>query len=135
MPISWITVLQSVPWSDVISNAPRVAEGARKLWGMVTRREGEGHDAATPVDAAEPPPTPQQLQARIAALEEAVSRLDEQMLASSELIKALAEQNAQLIRRLEIHRVRSTWLAAGVVLALGIAIGLGVWLWSGQRLS
>jgi len=128
MPISWITVLQSVPWSEVISNAPRVAEGARKLWGMVTRREGQddGVDASTPPVAGEPPATPQQLQARIVSLEEAVSRLDEQMLASSELIKALAEQNAQLIRRLEVHRVRSAWLAAGVVLSLALSIGVVV---------
>jgi len=38
--------------------------------------------------------------------------LHSQMLASSELIKALAEQNAQLIQRIENNRVRLLWLSA-----------------------
>lgn len=41
------------------------------------------------------------------------------MLASSELIKTLAEQNAQLIRRIEDNRKRLVWLA-GVAAAIGI---------------
>jgi hypothetical protein len=32
MAIGWLAVLQLVPWSDVISNAPKIAEGAKKLW-------------------------------------------------------------------------------------------------------
>lgn len=32
MAIGWLTILKSVPWAEVISNAPKVAEGARKLW-------------------------------------------------------------------------------------------------------
>ena len=38
------------------------------------------------------------------------------MLASSELIKALAEQNTQLILRIETQRRRMAWLAAALVL-------------------
>lgn len=30
MAIGWLAVLQMVPWSDVINNAPKVAEGAEK---------------------------------------------------------------------------------------------------------
>jgi hypothetical protein len=33
------------------------------------------------------------------------------MLASSELIKEMAEQNAQLIKRVETNRARLVWLA------------------------
>jgi hypothetical protein len=47
----------------------------------------------------------------IAALEAAVSELHRQMLASSELIKALAEQNGQLVARVEANRVRLIWLS------------------------
>jgi hypothetical protein len=28
MAIAWLAVLKSVPWSEVISNAPKVADGA-----------------------------------------------------------------------------------------------------------
>ena len=38
------------------------------------------------------------------------------MLASSELIKALAEQNTQLILRIETQRRRMAWLAGALVL-------------------
>jgi hypothetical protein len=74
------------------------------------------------------PPSPEgeviaALQARVAAAETAASDLHGQMLASSELIQALAEQNTQLIGRVETLRVRLQWLAvATAVLAVaGVA--------------
>ena len=48
------------------------------------------------------------------ALEAAVADLHSQMLASSELIRELADQNAQLIQRIEINRVRVLWLGSVV---------------------
>ena len=39
MAIGWLTILQSVPWTEVIKNAPKVAEGAieaLKLAGLPT---------------------------------------------------------------------------------------------------
>jgi hypothetical protein len=45
------------------------------------------------------------------ATEAAVADLRQQMLASSELIKELAEQNTQLIKRVETNRKRLLWLA------------------------
>jgi len=65
------------------------------------------------------------LEARVASLEAEVSDLHEQMLASSELIKGLAEQNTQLIKRIEANRVRTLWLAAATaVIALVAATAL-----------
>jgi hypothetical protein len=58
-------------------------------------------------------------------LEAAVSDLQSQMLESSELIKALADQNAQLIQRIEANRVRTLWLsAATAVVAMAALLGL-----------
>lgn len=127
MAIGWLTVLQSVPWSDVISNAPKVAEGAKKLWNMVGRKSvpPESSEVSTqPADLSEAP-TLAALVARTTALEAAVADLHDQMLASSELIKALAEQNAQLIQRIEANRVRVRWVGAAVV-ALVMAALLGL---------
>jgi len=129
MAISWLSVLQAVPWSDVISNAPKVAEGARKLWKSVGPRGAD--DAAEPAadSAASAGPTlpPDQalmsLQGRVRALESAVEGLRGQLQQSSELINALAEQNAQLVQRIELNRQRlqRTLLlaAAAAVLAVG----------------
>ena len=119
MPISWLTVLQAVPWSDVIRNAPKVADGAKKLWSTVA-----GQPAQVPVDAGTPARSredrsPEVLQARIDALDATVADLHGQLLASAELIRELAEQNTQMVRRVELNRVRAvrlTWALAVVAL-------------------
>lgn len=126
MAIGWLSVLKSVPWSDVISNAPKVADGAKKLWNTVARKSAppEVADSGSS-SAASHEPTVAALAARTVALEAAVSDLHGQMLASSELIKALAEQNAQLVRRIETNRIRVLWLgAATAVLAVAALLGL-----------
>ncbi len=113
MAIGWLAVLQMVPWADVISNSPKVADGAKKLWKAVGKKSlAQG----LPPDAGDAP-----LQARIAALEAATDELHQQMLASSELLKTLAEQNAQLIQRIELSRVRLWLLAAATMLVFVIA--------------
>lgn len=107
MAIGWMTILSNVPWSDVIRNAPAVAEGAKKLWKKV------GSDARR--DKLTDDGSPEE---RIAALHARVDELQAQMLTSSEVIQSLAEQNAQLIARIETGRRR---LALLVFLNLAIA--------------
>jgi len=128
MAVPWLTVLQNVPWSDVIKNAPKVADGARKLWSTVAKKpqdDSPGEPAVSTPDLT----AVAALQSRCASMEAAIADLHAQMLASSELIKALADQNAQLIQRIESNRVRWLWLAAGVatmgVIALGALIVVG----------
>ena len=127
MAIGWLAVLTSVPWSEVISNAPKVADGARKLWNAVAGKSSppEVSDSSTQAaDALESQPLAA-LEARVITLEAAVSDLHGQMLASSELIKALADQNAQLIQGIETNRVRLLWLsAATAVVAIAALLGL-----------
>lgn len=122
MAIGWITLLKTVPWAQVISTAPVVAEGARKLWNGVAKKRTTpppAQDIARPAGAANAVP----LQAQVDALEAVVADLHEQMLTSSELIKALAEQNTELIKRVEGNRIRLLWLwvAVFVLGAVGLA--------------
>ena len=63
-----------------------------------------------------------ELQARVETLEETVEDLHEQMLAASQLIKELAEQNTQLIRRIETNRVHMIWLAVTTTLVAVAAV-------------
>lgn len=126
MAIGWLTVLKLVPWGDVIENAPKVAQGAKKLWNTVGKKpasspaEGftptqagqgalSGHDAAVAA-----------LQVQVAELQLATADLHQQMVESSALIQSLAEQNNQLIQRVEVNRKRVLLLAL-TTLALGIA--------------
>ena len=61
------------------------------------------------------------LERQLGALEVTVSDLHEQMRESSELIKALADQNTQLIKRVEVNRRRLLWLA-GLLVVLGLTM-------------
>ncbi len=118
MAIGWLTILKSVPWTEVIKNAPKVAEGAKKLWNAVGKQRAadEAAEAGAQPAASHEPHTLEALEARAAVLEKAVSDLHGQMLASSELIKELAEQNAQLVKRIEANRKRTLWLAAAILM-------------------
>lgn len=62
------------------------------------------------------------LQIQVTELEAATANLHEQMLASSELIKALADQNTQLIKRSEAIRIRLLWLSSAVTVIGIIAL-------------
>ena len=127
MAIAWLTVLKSVPWSEVISNAPKVADGARKLWNGVARKSfpPESADPGTPPTVSPESQTLAALEARTVTLEAAVSDLHGQMLTSSELIKELADQNAQLIQGIETNRRRVLGLSAAVtVVAVATFLGL-----------
>lgn len=103
-----ITVLSNIPWGQVVENAPKVADGALKLWDAVTRRKkqdsSQNKHPAMATDAT--PSEADLLKARLLRLDEDVKSLQDQMQASSELIKALAEQNTQLVQRIELNRVR-----------------------------
>jgi hypothetical protein len=89
-----ITVLTNIPWGTVIETAPKVAEAASKLWKTVVNRPKPDT----------PPSESDLLKSRVMILEDDVKNLQEQMQASSELIKDLAEQNTQLVLRIEKNR-------------------------------
>lgn len=126
MAIGWLSVLKMVPWGDVIESAPAVAQGAKKLWKSVGKKSPA---AATPPPegtvANEATPSLAVLQAQVTQLQVAVAELHQQMLESSALIGSLAEQNTQLIARVEVNRKRVLALAvAWVVVVLAGAVQL-----------
>lgn len=126
MAIGWLSVLKMVPWGDVIENAPKVASGAKKLWNTVGKKPTAPAAAApvtgTLVDVPEPVAA---LQAQVTQLQTSVAELHQQMLESSALIGSLAEQNTQLIARVEVNRKRVLALAVVlVVLAVVVAYKL-----------
>ena len=127
MPIPWLVVLQSVPWTDVIRNAPKVADGAKKLWNTANRKTPAQESLVAEKEAplANDAASIALLQKRVAKQETAIAELHEQMRASSGLIKTLAEQNTQLVERIEASRVRVVWLAR-ITGVLGIIVVLGM---------
>jgi 6-phosphogluconolactonase/glucosamine-6-phosphate isomerase/deaminase len=109
-----------------------VAGGAAKLWTAVTgaRKQRVLHPEASASDTAQGPSELAVLRTQVQDLEATVQQLQEQMQASSELIKALADQNTQLVQRAELQRVRLVRLAlaagASTVLMLSAIVYLGL---------
>lgn len=128
MAIGWLTVLQSVPWTDVVRNAPKVAAKARKFWHSVGKKPPSSAKPATDESAvlSSDAQAVSALASRILVLEAAVADLQSLTVESTELIKALAEQNTQLILRTETLRIRMGWLAAtlGLVAAASMVLVL-----------
>jgi hypothetical protein len=116
MALPWLAVLKIVPWTDVISNAPKVADGAKKLWNAIGKQPPAPQKAAPAENPATAPEAQSLTASRLAALEAATAQLHEQVLASSELIKALAEQNTELIRHIETSRVRMRQMLLAIIL-------------------
>lgn len=121
MAIGWLAILKTVPWTDVVRNAPQIADGARKLWSAIATKPTSAEielEANQFIHSSETH-TVDALQKRLTVVESAWSDLHNQMLASSELIKALAEQNTQLVKKIELNRIRTLRLA-GITICIAV---------------
>ena len=124
-----ITVLSNIPWGQVVENAPKVADGAARLWNAVTRKkqnQSPDGNAKAVVDAVQS--DTEVLKRRLVAMEEHIQHLEEQMGASAELIKALAEQNTQLVMKIELNSVRLLRLATATAICAVALVGIIVYL-------
>jgi hypothetical protein len=120
MGISWMTVLAAVPWTEVIKNAPKVADSAKKLWNTVGGKDGKTRTTRVAASSGSGPT------ARLEMLEATVDELSRQMQASAELIKTLAEQNSQLVKRCELNRRRTIYLSIIVLVLFGVLVFQGL---------
>ena len=114
MAAGWWTVLRTVPWSDVISAAPQVANGARRLWDTVNRNKQGMYDEPMGVAPGMPGQEEDVFDILIKSVERndaEVTDLRNQMRSASEIIANLADQNAQLIAKMDAQRQKMTWLA------------------------
>lgn len=124
MAAGWWTVLKTVPWSEVISAAPQVATGARRLWDTVNRKPG----AVDPATGLSPEMAAQEdgiiglLIARSEQNDAELNDLRNQMRSASELIANLADQNAQLIAKMDVQRQKLTWLGVTAGLSALLAV-------------
>jgi len=120
MATGWWSVLKTVPWSEVINAAPQVASGARRLWDTVARKSSMPPGA--PMEAMPEEDPFDTLFLRVDKNEANLADLRTQMLQASEIIANLADQNAQLIAKMELARTRLLWLgvATGVSAILAL---------------
>ena len=120
MAAGWVAVLQMVPWGEVIKNAPKVADGAVKLWNSVSKKKADdtAGSESTEVLATADINALERLEYRLQEAQDSINDLQAQVVQSAEVIKELASQNTQLVAQIESNRKAVTVL--GVVLALSI---------------
>lgn len=123
MALPWKTILTHVPWKDVLGNAPKIANGAKKMWQSMGRK---GSDDTANDSSTNPAIVPDaDFSTRLGMLEASNRELLAQTRASSELIQALSEQNAQLVAHIESQRQsarRQAWALGLTALTAGIAL-------------
>ena len=130
MAIGWVGMLRLVPWGDVIKAAPELASTARKLWGAVAKKNPH-HDAVNGDDGDEGAlHAPTSMLARMEHAETSLAELQAQMLAASEVIATLAQQNAKLVEQTEALRKRLLLQAivTGVISVGAIVFAITAWL-------
>lgn len=119
MAVGWLAMLQMVPWGEVIKNAPKVADGAVKLWHSVSKKQSlEGGTDVTDVIVGSDSAVVEQLRQQLHVAEHSIVELQGEMVQSTEVIKELAKQNAQLVAQIEVNRKAVAVL--GTVLALTV---------------
>jgi hypothetical protein len=110
MSLLW---LKHVPWSTVLANAPGLVEGAKKL-ASAMRNKPATSEAGVDSRQTEAP------EARLAALEE-------QQRAAAELIRSLADQNAEMAQALAALRQRASVNLRIAMVAFVAALAALVW--------
>jgi hypothetical protein len=120
MAAPWFALFSAIPWTDVITHAPTVAKGAKKLWQKVSSRKATDTETPGSSAVADPVASPE---ARIFALETRLAESDARQQESAELLAALASQNADLVRAAEElrRRVRTLGIGLGIAIALAFA--------------
>ncbi len=123
MAISWLSALKAVPWKDVVTSAPSIVEGTKRLWANVAKTERRAETPRTP-DAAEVDGNGlAALDRRVSDLESKAAALAHDRAHAATLLQSLAEQNAHLVQAVELLRRRTRRLAWSVI---GLAVLIAV---------
>ena len=118
MSLFW---LKAVPWSTLLANAPLIVDGAKKLASLVrTNPPAAAQSSALGTNAGAP--------ADLAALNTRLQALERQQADTAELLRALADNNAEMARALEAVGQRSKLtLRVAAAAAIGVVV-LIVWM-------
>lgn len=114
------TWLKAIPWSTIMSNAPLIVDGAKKLVSLVKTKSADQAQAGMAAGAS--PRADDGVD--LARLQD----LERRQVETAELLRSMAEANAELTQTLDALRNRaalSLWLS---VIALAGAVAIAAWL-------
>ena len=129
MPVPWPAILKAIPWGEVAAAAPKVLDQAKKLVAATRRTDsGSSAGAEAPVPAQASDRTLPEIEARLSSVEGKIEDMAREALSSAELMRSLAEQNAQLVQAVQIlsSKVRRLNL---IVIALSCIVIGGFVIW------
>ncbi|HTS55029.1 MAG TPA: hypothetical protein VMH26_17290 [Burkholderiales bacterium] len=93
--------LKSLPWSTIVSNAPLIVDGAKKLASLVKSKSTA--EAMPPAGDA----VIGDAQSEIAALRARVRQLEQEQKQAAEALREVAESHGQMAQALESLRKRT----------------------------
>jgi len=117
--------LKALPWSTIISNAPMIVDGAKKLASLVKSKAVPDEIPPASANIIDNP------QAELTALRARVQRLEEEQRQIAELMRTLAESQAQITEVVDALRTRAR-LGVGLAVILLISVVILV-LWTLTR--
>jgi hypothetical protein len=121
----WVAALKLVPWGDVIEATPQILQAARKLLGTTQKGNADAAAGALEGGTVGEPAMPVALQ--LQHLRDRVAQLEQEQQESAVLIQSLAEQNAQVVRAVEVLRQRQQRLTVAAGILAVACTGLLVW--------
>ena len=125
MAAGWVAALKLVPWGDVIEATPQILQAAKKLLGTTQKGNADAAAGALEGGAGGEPAVPVALQ--LQHLRDRVAQLEREQQESAVLIQSLAEQNAQVVRAVEVLRQHQQRLTVATGILAAACTGLLVW--------
>ena len=125
MAAGWVAALKLVPWGDVIEATPQILQAAKKLLG--TTQKGNADAAAGALEGGAGGETAMPVALQLQHLRDRVAQLEREQQESAVLIQSLAEQNAQVVRAVEVLRQRQQRLMVAAGILAVACTGLLVW--------
>lgn len=114
--------LKSLPWSTILSNAPLLVDGAKKLVSLVkSKPQDEVVQKAAGTFAGG-------TESALGAVHARIERLEEDQRQAAELVRAMAESQAQMAHVLEALRTRARLNLRVAVISLVCVAMLLVWI-------
>ena len=111
MAIGWIAALKLIPWSTVLEAAPHIVKGAKSLIAKTKENpSGATTTAPPPEESLSDSEKLTNLNRRFHEMQTNIDELNNEQKSSAELIQLLAEQNAQIVKAIDILRVRTKLL-------------------------
>jgi len=124
----WPAIFRAIPWGEVVAAAPKVLDQAKKLVSAARRTDSSASGGAEASASTQAPVGPlPEIDARLSRVEGRIEEIAGEAVTSAEVVKSLAEQNAQLVQALQVLSSKVRRLIV-VVVALTLVVG-GLFIW------